>query len=69
VSIRKILDLLLKLSDRTITVKTDKTRLRKTDIPMLRGSYQKAKKQLGYQPQYKLTDTLRDALNYWRNEP
>ena len=68
VSIKKILDLLLKLSSRTITVKTDKARLRKNDIPVLRGSYLKAKKQLGYRPNYELPETLKDILDYWRKE-
>ena len=68
VSIRKILDLLLKLSIRTITVKTDKARLRKNDIPVLRGSNLKAKKQLEYRPNYELPVTLKDILEYWRNE-
>ena len=68
VSIKKILDLLLKLSSRTITVKIDKARLRKNDIPVLRGSYLKAKKQLGYRPNYELPETLKDILDYWRRQ-
>ncbi len=68
VSIGKILDLLLKLSVQTINVKTDRARLRKNDIPVLRGSYLKAKKQLGYHPNFKLPETLKDTLDYWRNE-
>ena len=68
VSIRKILELLLKMSVQTITVKTDEARLRKNDIPVLRGSYLKANKQLGYRPNFKLPETLKDTLDYWRNE-
>jgi len=68
VSIKKVLDTLLKLSDKTIKVKTDKERLRKVDIPILRGSNRKAVQKLGFKLRYSLQDTLKDTLNYWRNQ-
>lgn len=66
VAIRRVLDILLSLSNRRITVKVDKNRLRKSDIPVLRGSNSKARRRLGYRPKYSLKDTLRDTLDYWR---
>jgi len=66
--IRKILESLLKLTPQPIKVKTDKHLLRKTDIPVLRGSNHKVIKELGYEVRYKLKDTLSDTLNYWREK-
>ncbi|MFZ5980567.1 MAG: GDP-mannose 4,6-dehydratase [Candidatus Zixiibacteriota bacterium] len=68
VSIQKVLDTLLKLSTRTIKVKTDRTRLRKADIPILRGSNQKAVNKLGFTIRYTLQETLKDTLDYWRDQ-
>lgn len=66
VAIKSVLDSLLKLTPRPIKVKTDKRLLRKTDIPILRGSNHKAVKELGYKVRYTLKDTLSDTLNDWR---
>lgn len=67
VNIKAVLDRLLSFSDKKIKVKVDKKRLRKSDIPVLRGDYGKARKQLGWNPQYKLEQTLLDTLQYWRD--
>lgn len=66
VSIKQILEMLLKLSKKTIIVKTDNSRLRKNDIPSLKGDNSKARKKLGYSPRYALNQTLEDTLNFWR---
>jgi len=66
VSIEQVLEMLLKMSDKTIIVKTDSSRLRKNDIPCLKGDNQKAKMRLRFQPKYSLEETLKDTLNYWR---
>jgi len=66
VAISRVLDLLLAMTDRTIVVKTDKARMRKAEIPVLRGSHRKAAQKLGFQIRYKLKDTLKDTLDYWR---
>ncbi len=67
-TISKVLELLLKLSPATIKVKTDRSRLRKNDIPILRGSNRKAVQELGFATRYKLRETLTDTLNYWREK-
>jgi len=64
--IKTILEKLLKLSGVKIKVKTDKSRFRKLDIPILKGDYKKAKSKLGWSPAYRLEQTLADSLNYWR---
>ncbi len=68
VSIKTVLDTLLKLAHKTIKVTTDKSRLRPNDIPVLRGNNKKAVQQLGFKIRYSLQDTLQDTLNYWRNQ-
>ena len=67
VKIQTVLDTLVAMSSRKIRVKTDKSRLRKADIPVLRGSYRKAARELGFEVQYNLHTTLADTLQYWRN--
>jgi GDP-4-dehydro-6-deoxy-D-mannose reductase len=66
VSIDKVLQILLSLSDRKIRVETDKRRLRKADISMLRGSCRKATRELGFSPTLPLSETLGATLDYWR---
>lgn len=66
VPIQKVVDILIALSSRKIRLKIDKNRLRKSDIPLLRGDCSKAKKKLGYITKYGLQTTLTDTLNYWR---
>jgi len=66
VSIRKILEMLLSLSPARIDINVDKARLRKSDIPVLRGSNRKAAQSTGFETRYTLKDTLRDTLEYWR---
>lgn len=66
VTIKQVLEMLLKMSDKTIMVKTDSSRLRKNDIPCLKGDNRKAKAKLGFRPKFALGETLKDTLNYWR---
>ncbi len=68
ISIQSVLDKLLKLSSKKITVKIDKNFFRKNDIPTIRGDYSRAKKAIGYKPNYKFDKTLLDSLNYWREK-
>jgi GDP-4-dehydro-6-deoxy-D-mannose reductase len=68
VSIRSVLDGLLKISSKKIKVAIDKNRFRKSDIPILTGDCSKAIRQLGWRRKYPLEDTLRDTLDYWREK-
>ncbi len=67
VTIQSVLHCLVKQSERKITVQVDKARLRKSDIPMLRGSNRKAVQAVGFRARYSLEQTLSDTLHYWRN--
>lgn len=68
VAIDTILDKLMGQATVKIARKLDRTRLRPADIPVLRGSSERAAKELGWKCRYKLNDTLRDTLNYWREK-
>lgn len=67
-TIQSVLDKLISYSTKKITVKIDKKFFRKNDIPIIRGNFTKAKKEIGYKPKYKIDKTLLDALDYWREK-
>jgi GDP-4-dehydro-6-deoxy-D-mannose reductase len=66
--IRNVLDLLLSLSDAQIEVKLDQQRIRPSDIPVAAGSNQRLKETTGWQPTRSLEQTLRELLDYWREQ-
>lgn len=66
VRLRTVLDRLVALSTKEIRVKVMRNRLRKNDLPVLRGSCRRAERELGYDSRYSLQETLGDSLNYWR---
>ena len=66
VEIRAVLETLRALSHRKIKIRVDPARLRKTDLPVLRGSNRKAVQALGFAARYTLKATLRETLDYWR---
>jgi GDP-D-mannose dehydratase len=66
-AIREILDFLLGESRvRPIAVKEDPARLRPSDVPVLIGDAEKARKAVGWAPEIPFEQTLRDLLGYWR---
>ncbi len=67
-SIREILDLLLSMSKTRITVEEDPARLRPSDVPILLGDNSKFRKQTGWEPTIPFEKTLRDILDYWRDQ-
>ena len=66
-SIQQLLDMLLKLSTVKIEVRQDPKKMRPSDVPIIVGSYEKLKK-LGWKPEIRLEETLKDILDYWRNK-
>ncbi len=67
-SIRWILDTLLSLTDLAVTIETDPTRLRPSDIPRTLCDNRHLVAATGWQPEINLRETLRDLLNYWRKQ-
>lgn len=65
-SIGEILDILVSMSEASIRVETDPARMRRSDIPVLRGDNSRLRKLLEWEPAHSLEETLRDVLDWWR---
>ena len=67
VSIQYILDTALSLSSAVITVKTDTSRLRTSDIPIIEPDITEIHNDTGWTAEISVVQTIKDTLNYWRN--
>lgn len=65
--IKEILDMVLSFSKKRIEISLDKGKLRPLDDPVFIGDNSKIKK-LGWKPEIPIEKTLRDLLDYWRQE-
>jgi GDP-4-dehydro-6-deoxy-D-mannose reductase len=65
-TIREILERLLELTEASIEVRHDPTRMRKSEIPLFYGDSSRLRSATGWQPEYDIDSTLRDTLDYWR---
>jgi GDP-4-dehydro-6-deoxy-D-mannose reductase len=65
-SMREMLDMLLAMSTVKVKVETDKTRLRPSDVQLLLGDCSKFRADTGWKPTIPFEETLRDTLDYWR---
>ena len=63
-----LLNKLIALSDTPIKVARDKALFRKTDIPILRGSFPATRRDVGWKPDIAIAATLKDTLAYWREK-
>jgi GDP-4-dehydro-6-deoxy-D-mannose reductase len=61
-TMQRVLELLLSYSKRPIEVRIDPTRLRPSDIPILRGDASKLREATGWTPQIPIEQTLREVL-------
>lgn len=68
-SIKEILDMLIEVSGVEVDVRTDKGRLRPSDVPRLEGDYGKFNKDTGWEPEIPIRKTLSDLIEFWRNNP
>ncbi len=66
--IRKVLDMLLGISEKKIEVKMDEKKLRPSDVSVLLGDSSKFRKETGWEPEISFEKTLKDILNYWREK-
>lgn len=64
--IRQVLDILLSLAKRPISVYVDPARLRPVEVPTLVGDASLFRRTTGWEPCYTLEESLRDILDYWR---
>ncbi len=61
-SIRRLLDILLGLSEIDIEVQVDPARLRPVDVPEIRGDSAKLRRDTGWKPSLTFEETLKDVL-------
>lgn len=66
--IRTVLQALLAEAKVPITVQTDPDRLRPSDIPVAAGDNGRIKAAVGWVPTTPLMQTVRDVLDYWRDQ-
>jgi GDP-4-dehydro-6-deoxy-D-mannose reductase len=66
--IRKVLHTLLSLSPVPITVETDLSRMRPSDVPRVICDYGRLRESTGWEPTFDLQQSLRDVLDYWRGQ-
>jgi GDP-4-dehydro-6-deoxy-D-mannose reductase len=59
VSIRELLDTLISVSGVDVDVHPDSSRMRAAEVPELYGSVEKPRSQLGWEPHYSLSETLK----------
>lgn len=64
----EILNKLLTLSTKKISIEQDKDRLRPSDLAYSVGNYAKIQQKLGWQPTISFDQTLQNVLDYWRQE-
>ncbi len=68
VSIEKVFQRMLELSGIKTPVAIEHTHRRSMDIPLFFGSCEKLNRVTGWAPSIPLDQTLRDTLNYWKEE-
>jgi len=66
-SIRQVLDQLLALTQKKIEVAEDPKRLRRSDVPVLRGDCSKFRAKTGWKAEIPFEQTIKDLLDYWRS--
>jgi GDP-4-dehydro-6-deoxy-D-mannose reductase len=67
-SIQALLETLLSYSEIEIRVERDPERYRPVDVPVVYGSADKFYRRTGWEPQIPFKQTLRDTLEYWREQ-
>lgn len=67
ISIKDILGHVISMANCRISVKTDKSRLRASDIPLIEPDVSKILRDTGWRADISLEETIKDTLNYWRN--
>jgi GDP-4-dehydro-6-deoxy-D-mannose reductase len=68
-SIKEILDMLIELSGVEVEVRTDRGRLRPSDVPLLEGDNSLFVADTGWKPEIPMRQTLSDLLDFWRSCP
>lgn len=64
-SLREMLNYIISLCSQPIKVEVDPSRVRPIDNPVICCDYSKIKNELGWEPQYKIFDALKEMFNYY----
>ncbi|MDI7278181.1 MAG: GDP-mannose 4,6-dehydratase [Anaerolineae bacterium] len=65
-SVQEVLDMLLALSRAPLGVEPDPARLRPSEVPEVVSDCSRFRARTGWRTTYRLQDSLRDVLDYWR---
>lgn len=65
VSIKKILDIILKNSTKNIEIRRDEKRYRPIDIPIIEADIEKLRKVIDWKPKILLEESVKEILDYW----
>jgi len=68
VVIRDVLDMMLSMSPVKFEIKTAYEKIRPVELPVLVGDNRKIREEIGWEPAIPLEKTLRDSLDWWREE-
>lgn len=64
-TMREVLNLIIKIVDIEVNVVTDLDRLRPSDVPLLIGSCAKFKADTGWKPKIPFEQTIKDIFDFW----
>lgn len=68
VAIQDILDIIVSMSTKKITVEIDPNKIRPVDVPIIEADITKLNELTGWKPEIKLEQTIKETLDYWRSE-
>lgn len=66
VSIKEILDIILKNSAKNIEIRRDEKRYRPIDIPIIEADIEKLRKVIDWRPEILLEESIKEIVSYWR---
>ena len=67
-SVKTIIDILQKVTGKTVEIKENQSLIRSSDVPILIADASKFRKTTGWEPKISLETTISDILNYWRQQ-
>lgn len=68
ISIQEILDKIIQFSNVSVLVEVDPAKMRPVDVPVIEANITKLKECTGWTPEISLETTLKETLDYWREE-
>jgi GDP-4-dehydro-6-deoxy-D-mannose reductase len=66
--IQTILDKLISMARCDLSVEIDQSRMRPSDVPVVRGDFTKFEAATGWRPEIPLNESLQNLLDYWREQ-